>query len=107
MAQYKMKPSNTPDQYLRRQRMLEEQKKYYLSLCFFNVFSLFALYSFKLNSTEQHRNNKINSKGNLGWKTVLARKYMYTFCSLFKTGPGVLSRYLRNLFKCEVFGFLF
>ena len=28
MAQYKVKPSNTPDQYLRRQRMLDEQKKY-------------------------------------------------------------------------------
>lgn len=28
MAQYKTKPSNTPDQFLRRQRMLEEQKKY-------------------------------------------------------------------------------
>ena len=27
MVQYKVKPSNTPDQYLRRQRMLEEQKK--------------------------------------------------------------------------------
>lgn len=27
MAQYKTKPSNTPDQFLRRQRMLEEQKK--------------------------------------------------------------------------------
>ena len=28
MAQYKTKPSNTPDQFLRRQRMLEEQKRY-------------------------------------------------------------------------------
>jgi len=27
MVQYKVKPSNTPDQYLRRKRMLEEQKK--------------------------------------------------------------------------------
>lgn len=28
MTQYKMKPSNTPDQFLRRKRMLEEQKRH-------------------------------------------------------------------------------
>ena len=32
MTQYKMKPSNTPDQFLRRKRMLEEQKRYVMSL---------------------------------------------------------------------------
>ena len=32
MTQYKMKPSNTPDQFLRRKRMLEEQKTYVMSL---------------------------------------------------------------------------
>lgn len=30
MVQYKTKPTNTPDQNLRRRRMLEEQKKYVL-----------------------------------------------------------------------------
>ena len=91
MTQYKMKPSNTPDQFLRRKRMLEEQKRYVMSLwkmteiihytcCDSKVMLFFNRLSFHASS--HHCQVILTSCNQLMWENVIGN---VVYCTIFST----------------------